>query len=202
MDVVIFIGPMNYTFPEYNPSSNTVYMGVDKGAYQALKKGYPLDLAIGDFDSIEPNMYPYIKQHAKRIKHVQSEKDDTDSALVIKEALALNPENIHIYGGIGGRIDHTYANLLWLKKGPITFYTDHHMMTALKPGTHELQHEYDYVSFFALKTVKSLTLQGFKYELQSYDLEIDDPLGVSNEGSGRLSFEKGLLLVIANNDIK
>ena len=201
MDIVIFIGPMTYSIPPYEVKEDTVYMGVEQGAYQALKKGYPLDLAIGDFDSIEQDMYPYIKQHAKHIKHVQSEKNDTDSALVIKEALALNPENITVYGGIGGRFDHTYANLLWLKKGSITFLTDNHMMTVLKPGTHDIKHAFKYVSFFALKRVQSLTLKDFKFELENYDLDVDDPLCVSNEGSGSLSFEKGLLLVVANDDI-
>ncbi len=202
MHIVIFIGPLNYTLEPYKKTSEqTVYMGVDQGAYHALKKGYPLDLAIGDFDSIGEARHPYIKKHAKEVKHVKAEKNETDSALVLEEALALNPDKITVYGGIGGRFDHTYANILLLKKGPITLWTDHQMMTVLTPGKHTIHHAFDYVSFFALEPVKGLTLSDFRYPLDAYDLDPDDPLCVSNEGEGAVTFSEGVLLVIANDDI-
>ena len=47
-----------------------------------------------------------------------------------------------------------------------------------------------------IEDVKQLTLQDFEYELSNYDLNIEDPLCVSNKGKGIISFTEGSLLVI------
>ena len=63
--------------------------------------------------------------------------------------------------------------------------------------------KYKFASFFALNTVKSLCLKGFKYELANYDLELYDSLCISNEiicCDNLVSFKEGLLLIILSND--
>ena len=62
-----------------------------------------------------------------------------------------------------------------------------------------------YVSFFPVGgEVKGLTLEGFKYALNGYDLTVADcGLTVSNEiqeDEARISYKKGSLLMIMSRD--
>ncbi|MFU8786504.1 MAG: thiamine diphosphokinase [Candidatus Izemoplasmataceae bacterium] len=201
MIIKIFVNPINYTIENlYQQDDNQYLMGVDKGAYHALKKGLNLDLVLGDFDSTTEEEYSFIQTHAKNIKTFKERKDETDSYLAIKEALLLNPKEIIVYGGMGGRLDHTYGNLLLLKQGDITFVTDKQKMYILSPGKYAIENPYQAISFFAIEDVKSLTLQNFSYELSDYDLVVDDPLCISNKGHGTVTFKDGLLLVIHSSD--
>ncbi len=201
MIVKIFINPINYTLKRWYKKEEDEYLiGVDKGAYHALKNGLDLDLVLGDFDSVSEEEYAYIKKHAKQLETFKERKDYTDSDLALQEALKKDPEKIVVYGGVGRRLDHTYGNILFLKRGPIEFVTDHQWMKVFKPGVHHIDNPFDYVSFFALETVKNLTLKGFSFELEGYYLTPDDPLCISNQGSGAVSFDEGLLLAIAADD--
>ena len=53
-----------------------------------------------------------------------------------------------------------------------------------------------YISFFALKEVQELTLKGFEFEMNNYNLSTIDPLCTSNLGSGTVSFKAGKLLCV------
>lgn len=201
MIVKIFINPINYTLDTLYKKDDTEYLiGVDKGAFHALSYGLTLDRVIGDFDSIQKEEFDYIKRHAKTIDEHPIKKDETDSYLAIREALKLDPDEIIVYGGIGDRLDHTYANIQLLKQGDIVFVNDMTKMYVLSPGDYDINNTHKYISFFALEDVKKLSLTGFEYELNEYELDIDDPLAVSNKGQGKVSFEDGLLLVIHQNE--
>ncbi len=201
MIVKLFINPLNYSLDRlYTKEENEYLIGVDKGAYHALKHGIELDLAIGDFDSTDETETAYIKKHAKVVKTHKARKDETDSYLAIKEALRLNPEEIIVYGGIGSRLDHTYANIALLKQGTIVFMNDKNKMYMLSPGQYDIKNTQTYISFFAIEDVVKLSLTGFSYAITDYDLAVDDPLCVSNKGSGTVSFDEGLLLVMESSD--
>ncbi len=203
MIVKIFVSPTDaYTIEDADKSKrkDCYYIGCDKGAYYALQSGVSLDLALGDFDSTTDSETAYIKKHAKKVLTFPARKDFTDSYLAVSEALKHNPEEILIYGGMGKRFDHTFANVNLLKLGPIVLLSDHTKMYILNPGQYTIDNRYGIISFFALEDVLDLSLQGFSYELKSYDLAVDDPLCVSNAGSGSVSFEEGLLLVVESRE--
>ncbi|MFW5842091.1 MAG: thiamine diphosphokinase [Bacillota bacterium] len=201
MIVKIFINPINYTLDNlYKKDDNEYLIGVDKGAFHALSFGLTLNRVMGDFDSITQVELDYIKRHAKTIDKYPEKKDETDSYLAIKEALKLDPDEIIVYGGIGNRLDHTYANIQLLKQGDITFLNDVSKMYVLSPGEYTIKNTHKYISFFALESVKKLSLTDFDYPLSDYNLDIDDPLAVSNKGEGTVTFDDGLLLVIHQNE--
>ena len=64
-----------------------------------------MDLAVGDFDSLG-----HVPKIEKTICH-PVDKDDTDTALALAEGMKRGYRNFIIYGGLGGRLDHTVANL-------------------------------------------------------------------------------------------
>lgn len=201
MIVKIFTAPLTYDVSVLYKKEDTEYLiGVDSACKMLLDADIIPDLGIGDFDSVTPNELNLIKSQIKNLKQFSKVKDFTDTYLAVKEAIELNAEKIIIYGGLGLRVDHTYANINLLKLGPITMIDQITKIYMLDPGTHTIENDYKYVSFFAIEDVKNMTVADFKYELTNIDLDTFDPLCISNEGSGILSFDEGLLMIIHQNE--
>ena len=196
MKCKIVTGPDNYDLNNMYKDDGTYTIGADVGAYLLAKCNIKFDLALGDFDSVTTNELVQIKLFAKEILEYPIKKNSTDTYLAVEEALRRGYDDITIYGGIGKRIDHTLANIMLLKLGDITIVTETEVMYVVDPGTYEIDNEYNFVSFFAEEDVKQLSLKGFDYELDNYDLNVADPLCVSNKGKGTISFTEGSLLVI------
>ena len=197
----IFTNPVNYNLQIwYEKSEDEILIGVEDGAYYALQQGLNLDYAIGDFDSLEETKKNTVLNRVEKVIKYPSQKDYTDTYLAVKKALEYEAEEIIIYGGIGARFDHSYANLLLLKLGPISMLNDNHKIYLLDPGKYHIEATFNNISFFALEDIKDLNLDGFEYDLKGYDLKIDDPLCISNHGSGEVTFQKGLMLVIESKE--
>ncbi|PAT01159.1 thiamine diphosphokinase [Candidatus Izimaplasma bacterium ZiA1] len=195
MIVKIFTGPLNYDVNTlYNQEDNEYIIAVDQALKILIDNDIKIDLALGDFDSLDET-YEYYLNHKNVLKY-PSTKDYTDTYLAIKEALKLDPKEILIYGGLGERLDHTLANLSLLKLGNITMENDTEITFVLSKGKYEISEKNQYISFFALEDTFNFNLQGFKYELINHEFLIDDPICISNEGTGTVSFDKGLILVV------
>lgn len=201
MIINIFTGPLNYDIDMlYKETKEEVNICVDQGCKIALASKIRIHKAIGDFDSLDIDIYEELKREVNDIIELNSIKDYTDTYTAVKEALKLNPDQIVIYGALGNRIDHSIANIMLLKLGNITILNNTTRMKMLNPGKYEINNEYQYISFFAEEDVFNLNLKGFKYELNNITLTEENPLCISNEGSGTISFDEGVLLVIQNND--
>ena len=59
--------------------SSSFVVGVDKGAFIALKKGIKLDLAIGDFDSVNEEEFACLFGSVDNIVKLNPIKDVTDT---------------------------------------------------------------------------------------------------------------------------
>lgn len=201
MKCKIIVGPRNYDLKDILIIEDDDFIiGADQGAFILASNGYKFDLALGDYDSVNDDEMLLIKKYAAEVKTYPSRKDDTDSYLAVKEALYRGYQEIEIIGGIGGRLDHTLANINLLKLGNITMSTNNEVVYLLDPGKYDVENNFKYISFFALEDVSNLTLVGFKYELEDIQLDTNDPLCISNEGQGSISFSEGLILVIHQNE--
>ena len=169
------------------------------GGYEYLKENR-IDLVVGDFDSLS-----YVPEHPNVIA-LKPEKDETDMIVALKEGLKKGYEIFYIYGGCGGRIDHTYANIQSL-----AYLADHHargylfhenqVITMLQNDSITFHSDRKgYVSVFAYgEKAEGVTIQGLKYPLENAVLCDSFPLGVSNEFTGEtaeISVQKGRLFVI------
>ena len=172
------------------------------GGFAALEGlGLSPDLVVGDFDSLG---------HRPDHPHVVAlpvEKDDTDMHSAIRLGWERGYRAFRLYGGTGGRIDHTLANiqsLAWLASqggrgwlvGPdwtATVLSDGGALT-LEAGRQGM------VSVFCLgDRAEGVDIQGLKYGLSDGVLTADYPLGVSNSflgGESRVSVRRGKLLVL------
>lgn len=187
------------------------WIGADSGAVVLLEQGVPIDLALGDFDSVSAKEYEEIKRSSHSILEYPSEKDETDLELALNEGLKLNPKKIYLFGVTAGRIDHELINmqqlyLLRLKQVEAVIIDAHHEISLYKPGEHivKANNEYPYVSFIPFSpTVENLSLQGFYYKLTKATVQWGSTLCISNqiiEDSASFSFTDGIILLIKSRD--
>ncbi|MDE5991799.1 MAG: thiamine diphosphokinase, partial [Oscillospiraceae bacterium] len=88
------------------PPSDAYLIAADSGFSLLKRMGVTPALVLGDFDSLTED-----KPTDCEILTAAAEKDDTDTMLAIKTALARGYRDITIAGSIGGRLDHTFANI-------------------------------------------------------------------------------------------
>lgn len=179
----------------------TYVICADTGYGHAMNAGIVPDLIIGDFDSYRgklPSDIPVIT--------LPSEKDDTDTGLCISYAIEHGFDDITIYGGLGGRLDHTLANLQLIaasaQKGiSIRLIDISNEVYAVSCGSIELsRREACYISVFsASDRAQGVSLSGVKYTACDISLTNTFPLGVSNEftdDTATISVADGTLLII------
>ena len=88
----------------------------DRGAYWLLNHTIIPNEAVGDFDSVLAEELALIKESVPIVHVYHSEKDYTDLELALKIASMLKPQEIHMYGVTGGRIDHTLGAIYLLEQ--------------------------------------------------------------------------------------
>ena len=188
------------------------FVGVDGGALRLLDQRLPMEVAIGDFDSVTKDQRGLIHEVANTIVELPSEKDDTDfeaALLWVKEHYEGTP--IHVLGSFGGRVDHEISTL-WTMMRPdlaplipyVVFEDATNVVNFIQPGTYTIE-KMDftkYLSFISMTPVENVTLVDVKYTLDSKSYEYPVAL-VSNEFTGdkmTISFTKGLILVAQTRD--
>jgi thiamine pyrophosphokinase len=201
MRAVIFTGPKtSYTSKIYHPQKNDFVIAVDQGIEVLFNTKIKVDLAIGDFDSIDSITLDQVKQRAEKMIIFDAEKDKTDTELAVDYANRLKTTEIIIFGGLSGRFDQSFANIHLLKDEKVVMKDLNTMIYLLSPGHHRISHQYKYISFFAFETVDDLSLKNFKYQLNQKTLNPFDSTCVSNEGNGDVIFKSGKLIVIHTNE--
>ncbi|MDO4323227.1 MAG: thiamine diphosphokinase [Lachnospiraceae bacterium] len=160
------------------------------GGYTYLKKmGMEPDVLLGDFDSLER-----VPEH-KHLERHSPIKDDTDMALAAAYAREQGCSRFFIYGGLGGRLDHTIGNLQLLiglsREGAEAYLIGQgNIITAITRERVEFGAEAEGIlSVFCMSEPASgVWERGLKYTLTDATLVCDKTLGVSNEFTGQDSF--------------
>ena len=188
------------------------FVGVDGGALRLLDQRLPMEVAIGDFDSVTKEQCNLIHEAAGAVVQLPSEKDDTDfeaALLWVKEHYKETP--IHVLGSFGGRVDHEISTL-WTMMRPdlaplipyVVFEDATNVVNFIQPGTYTIK-KMDftkYLSFISMTPVENVTLVDVKYTLDSKSYAYPVAL-VSNEFTSdkmTISFTKGLILVAQTRD--
>lgn len=197
-------GPLpdiSYIDREYIVRSGSLVICADKGYEYAKELDIKPDIIIGDFDSYTGEL-----PEKTEIHKLPSEKDDTDTMLAVKLALKRGVQFIVMYGALGGRFDHTFANIQTL-----VYAHEHGCDLMIDDGDNIVSvqgicirsytfMEGWYFSLFSLSEHSEISkLTGVKYPLQNAMLKDSFPLGVSNEILDReavLSIGSGLVLVV------
>lgn len=195
------IGAGDFFGFETRPSARDYLIAADGGLSVCEQEGLVPDLILGDFDS-----FGTVPAGAN-VRCYPVEKDDTDMMLAVKQGLERGCCVFHIYGGTGGRLDHTVSNLqtlLYLAKQGAEgwLYDQSGKFTALQNRTLELAARPEGIfSVFAVNgEAKGVTIRGGQYTAENITLQPSMPRGVSNHFIGEpvtVSVADGTLLVSA-----
>lgn len=179
-------------------------IAADAGYKLCRACGFKPDLVIGDFDSGEtvsekPNM---------QVIRLNPIKDDTDTACAYAQAVSHGYKNIVLFGGTGGRLDHTFANFDLCAHAKtqgvcLTVVDDHHEIFALQNEIRVINGDAGkYVSVFAVGGPCTVSLRGFAYPLEKYTFAPFSGLGVSNETvtkTAEIKVQKGIALIFVTD---
>ncbi len=199
MSICYIVGAGEF-FGNFTPNENDLVIAAD-GGYATLKKlGIRCDVLIGDMDSLEK-----IPDGIEILRH-KVEKDETDMHLAYLEGRNRGFSKFSIYGGVGGRPDHTFANyclLSYIKNEGrnATLVGDGYIAYTIKNEVTRVRGKAgDGISIFAFGgDCGGVSVKGLYYELDGGNLSPSFPLGISNhftENEAEISAERGTLLVI------
>ena len=185
----------------FTPGKDDLVIAADGGYTSLQEKGIRCDLLIGDMDSI------HAVPSDVEILTYPIEKDETDMHLAYLEGYRHGYRRFEIYGGTGGRSDHTFANyclLLNIKNNgcEARLYSATEVAYVIKnESVRVFGKPKSKISVFAFGGVaRGVSIKGLYYELTGGTLSPDFPLGVSNSfvcDSAEIGVRDGELLVIA-----
>ncbi len=155
---------------------------VDGGYRHTRRLGVYPNILVGDFDSIDE--MPEFKNKIV----LSPEKDDTDTHYAVRLGLQNGFKRFVIYGALGGRLDHTLANLqtaMFVAKsgGQATLVDGNDIVTVITNSKIKVPKTKGYsLSLFSLSDIcTNVTIKGAKYPLDDATLTGTVPIGVSNE---------------------
>lgn len=177
------------------------------GGYSIAKKlGIAPDVIIGDFDTYTKKL----PEDCEVIKY-PSEKDDTDTMLAVKLGLERGYRYFVICGAVGGRLDHTIANIQTLRYllkheayGELAGDGNHVLLQGPGVRVYSRMRGYYFSVFSYTEQCSGVNLTGFKYPLKDGVIKNSFPIGISNEVTGKsgiVSLEKGILLITYSKDM-
>lgn len=197
------VGAGDNTGTNFIKEENDYVIAVD-GGYEIIKKmGITPDYTMGDFDSLG-----YVPDEENLEVHIV-EKDDTDTMLAVRHAISLGIDKIVIFGGTGGRADHTIGNIQTM-----IYAANHNCDIEMRDSVRTYKviknkkvslraRDKGDLSVFALAgNAEGVSITGAKYTLENGTLTCDNPTAISNSFIGNnveIQVDKGTILVIYDN---
>lgn len=192
-----------------NADSTDLILCADSGLFLALQSGLIPHAVIGDMDSLAEAGYNR-SDLPEGILWIQApvHKDLTDTGLCMEYALLQGCDELIVIGGVGGRLDHTLANLQnmvgFSRRGlKISLLDENTRVFIITDDTKTVEASTGFslsVLSWSEKSV-GVTLSGVAYPLHDATLTSDFPLGVSNEiidAFATITVAKGTLIVICS----
>ena len=188
-------------------------VAADGGARHASGLGVAIDLWVGDGDSIGVEELASLEAAGVPLERSPRDKDESDTELAIRAALRLGQEGIVILGALGGRIDHTIANIVLLAmpeladREAVILDARSRLVLVRAPGPDGAPVERllpgrpgDLVSLLPLcPGVEGVTTRGLAFPLVDEPLPEGRARGLSNvraEPLAAVVVRRGLLLVV------
>ncbi len=187
-------------------------IAADGGARHASGLEVRIDLWVGDGDSLGESALAALAADGVPIQRSRPDKDESDTELAVRAAVARGAASLVIVGALGGpRIDHALANVGLLAlaglAGKPAILLDARSRIALlgagDPASHQLTlvgRPGDLVSLLAQGVdVEGVTTYGLTYSLADESLAVGSTRGLSNvvqHAGASVTVRRGHLLVI------
>ncbi len=159
-------------------------VAADGGSRHALVLGVTPHVIIGDLDSLNGELSDAVGKI--KILRFPVEKDKSDTELALEYVRNQGFAKVVLLGALGGRIDHTLANLTLLRKaagmGVELILMNGRQRVMLVAGNTKIDgRKGDLLSLVPLTPkVDGIWTEGLKYPLQGEDLCLGDSRGISN----------------------
>jgi thiamine pyrophosphokinase len=204
--VIVANGPLpRPPFPRPRITSEDLVVCVDGGAGNALALGLNPSVVIGDMDSIDAELRQHLGREGCLFVEYPSRKDETDTELAVRYALSEGATELLILAALGGRIDHTLANVMLLAIPELSSASARmidgdqelvllrdEILIEGRPG--------DTISLLPLGgDAVGIRTEGLEYPLSDESLQLGASRGVSNVLVGphaRVRVGDGLLLMV------
>ena len=161
-------------------TSDDFIVCADSGYSFAKKAGLTPNLIIGDFDSLKEEL----PQNTEVVK-LNTHKDDTDTEHCVMECIRRGYKDFLLLGSIGGRTDHTFANIATL-----AFLSEYNYngiarnngeeIRILKEGSYEMNNKKGLIFSVFPYGCESVNVKGAEYMLNNKTLTYNVSRGISN----------------------
>lgn len=185
--------------------SDRFVVAADSGLHHAHALGIAVDVAVGDFDSVDADALRHAEAHGTRVERHPAAKEHTDLELALDVAVEAGATRLLVIGGQGGRLDHWLGNIAVLTSPKYAglrlearagrsrlFVVRDEVSFEGQPG--------EYVSLLAWNgAAERVRTHGLRWALHGERLEPGSSRGVSNElvdPTGRVEVATGLVLVV------
>ena len=163
-----------------------IIVAADGGARHVLRLGFTPHVVVGDMDSLDHEQSEHLRQMGCRFLTYPARKDETDAELALLYAVEQGADEVIILGALGGRIDHTLANVLLLAlpelRGVRVSLVDGQQEVTLIRGEGTIRGQVgDTVSLLPIAgDAGGITTRGLEYALHDGTLVFGRTRGVSN----------------------
>ncbi len=158
----------------------------DGGARHVLALSLLPQLAVGDFDSLAPELLQQLEAANVQIEHHPAHKDETDLELALLAAIERGAGRIVVLAALGGRPDQHLANLQLLTHpalghADVRLLQDGWEVFVIRSYAHIIGTPGDTVSLLPMTDeVQGIVTEGLYYPLQHETLRLGPARGVSN----------------------
>lgn len=182
-------------------TSDDFIVCADSGYSFAKKAGLTPNLIIGDFDSLKEEL----PQNTEVVK-LNTHKDDTDTEHCVMECIRRGYKDFLLLGSIGGRTDHTFANIATL-----AFLSEYNYngiarnngeeIRILKEGSYEMNNKKGLIFSvfpYGCESV-NVTYKGAEYMLNNKTLTYNVSRGISNvfvDDEAKITINRGRAILL------
>jgi len=193
------------TFHTFTQSQDIFLIAVDGGINHIPDYKKPIDLHIGDMDSVQQHVLKTLR--IKKSITFPTNKDFSDYHLALQFAFENGHKNIFVFSFNGGRTDHFISiyesSVFFAQKGLNITLVGNNEEILFKNKSFELEIPVETtVSIYSgTQQVENLTLSGLQYLVKNYTLTKNIPIGLSNvaiEKNIKVTFDTGVIVLCVN----
>lgn len=184
-------------------------IAADGGALALLRAGLLPHLVVGDLDSLDPASQRTLAERGVELRRFERAKDETDLELALLLAAERGAQAIDVLGALGGRWDHTLANVALLAHPALLgrrarLLDTRQALYLVRDAASVSGRRGDTISLIPLGgDARGVSTSGLLYPLQDAVLRFDQARGISNvllEPPAQVQVREGLLLVVQHDD--
>lgn len=191
MNTCIIVCAGRFSGDRIGRGENDLLVAADNGLTYLAGQNLVPDLVIGDYDSLEERGRKILAKmqaaHPDQVITLPVEKDDTDTLAAVREGFRRGYQRFVLYGALGGRLDHTMANLQTLnfirdaggtgeiRDGDLRVFLIRNETVEIPEGP-----EGNFALFAVDPEIHGVTERGMKYETDGVTISNAFPIGCSN----------------------